>query len=339
MAVVALLSCRTEASPAISAQHAILMDASTGRVLYAHRADERAKIASTTKIMTGLIVAETCDMDAQICVPEEAVGVEGSSMYLKAGEVLTVRELLYGMMLHSGNDASVALAMYCAGSVPAFAEKMNQKAQELELTGTNFCNPHGLDEQEHYSTAGDLARLTAYALENETFRQVVSTKTAVFGNRSLTNHNKLLWRYEGAIGVKTGYTKSAGRILVSAAERDGRRLIAVTINDRNDWQDHARLLDHGFSGFSATELIAPGDILGEVPVIGGAEESVDVVADREVIVPLAEQEQVCLQLQLPNFVYAPVLAGDPAGTAFVLVDGEKLLEIPLYWRYSVLEEA
>lgn len=328
-----------QAVPVTGAGSAILMDAETGRVLYAHKPDERAQVASTTKIMTGLLVAETCDLQSQVSIPAEAVGTEGSSMYLKEGELLTVRALLYGMMLHSGNDAAVALAMYCAGSVPAFADKMNQRAQELELSGTHFCNPHGLDEQDHYSTARDLAKLTACALENPVFRQVVSTKTAVFEDRVLTNHNRMLWIYEGAVGVKTGYTKSAGRILVSAAERNGRRLIAVTINDPSDWKDHVKLLDHGFSGFSVHELIKPGAILGTVPVISGAEPEVDVIADREVLLPLAEGESAELRLELPQFVYAPILAGDCAGEAAVLIDGTELMKIPLYWRYSVMEGA
>lgn len=315
------------------------MDAASGRVLYSHDPDKKAQIASTTKIMTGLLVAETCDLQAQVSVPKEAAGTEGSSMYLKAGEILTVRELLYGMMLHSGNDAAVTLAMYCAGSVAAFADKMNQKAEELKLSDTHFCNPHGLDEQDHYSTARDLAKLTAYALENDVFRQVVSTKSAVFGDRVLTNHNKLLWRYEGAIGVKTGYTKSAGRILVSAAERNGRRLIAVTINDPNDWHDHTAVLDYGFSQFSDTTLAEPGDILAEVPVISGAETAVDVVIDRGVTVPLAEGEQAELRLELPAFVYAPVLAGDRIGTAAVMIEGVEFMTIPIYFRFSVLEGA
>ncbi len=334
-----LISVPVGAKPSTGAKHAILMDAVSGRILYACSPDERAKIASTTKIMTGLLVAETCDLQAQVSVPKEAAGTEGSSMYLKAGEILTVRELLYGMMLHSGNDAAVTLAMYCAGSVAAFADKMNQKADELELTGTHFCNPHGLDEQDHYSTARDLAKLTAYALENDVFRQVVSTKSAVFGDRVLTNHNKLLWSYNGAIGVKTGYTKSAGRILVSAAERNDRRLIAVTINDPNDWRDHADMLDYGFSQFSDTTLAEPGDILAKLPVISGAESAVDVMIDRRVTVPLAEGEQAELRLNLPAFVYAPVLAGDCIGTAALIVEGVELMQIPIYIRYSVLEGA
>lgn len=316
-----------------------MLDAATGRVLYACHPDERSLIASTTKIMTGLLVAEQCNLADRVSIPQEAVGTEGSSLYLKEGEVLSVQTLLYGLMLHSGNDAAVALAMYCSGSVPAFVEQMNRKAQELGLTNTHFSNPHGLDAEDHYSTARDLAKLTAYAMDNALLRQVTSTRSVNLEGRSFTNHNKLLWRYDGAVGVKTGYTRNAGRILVSAAERDGWRLIAVTIHDPNDWQDHVQLLDYGFSAFTPRTVLAAGQTLGSVPVISGVEAKVDIVAQEHLEYPLAKQEQMVLRLNLPEFVYAPVLAGERAGTVSVLVDGVEMASIPVYWRYSVWEEA
>jgi len=252
LAAVLLLPCKAQA---LSAQKAILMDAQTGRTLYEKSADSRSLIASTTKIMTALIVCEQCNVLDRMRIPKEAVGIEGSSMYLKEGEVLTVQELLYGLMLHSGNDAAVALAIYCGGTVEGFAGLMNDKAYRLGLTGTHFENPNGLDSPGHYSTARDLAVLTAYAMRNPIFRQTVSTKTVRIGERTLTNHNKLLWRVDGADGVKTGYTKAAGRILVSSATRDGRRLVAVTINDGNDWADHKALLEDGFSKYTLRTII------------------------------------------------------------------------------------
>jgi len=173
------------------------MDADSGRVLYEKNADERSLIASTTKIMTALLVCEQCNLSDSVQIPKEAVGVEGSSLYLQEGEILSVQELLYGLMLHSGNDAAVALAIYCAGSEAAFVDRMNEKAQRLGLTGTSFGNPHGLDHDGNYSTARDLAKLSAYAMENEDFYRTVSCKTVNIGNRSLRNHNKLLFRYDG----------------------------------------------------------------------------------------------------------------------------------------------
>ena len=337
VAAAVLLSVQVQAMPVVSAQSAIVMDGATGRVLWEQRADDRALIASTTKIMTGLLVAENCNLQSEVAVTKDAVGIEGSSVYLKTGEVLTVEALLYGMMLHSGNDAAVALAMYCGGSLPGFVEMMNQRAADLGLSQTHYANPHGLDSEENYSTARDLAKLAAFAMENPVFHRVVSTKTATFGNRTFTNHNKLLWRYEGAVGVKTGYTKSAGRILVSCAERNGRRLIAVTINAPNDWKDHTEMLNYSFDAFQEQTLCGAGEILAEVPVIGGAEVLAQAVPSEEFSYPIAEGEHVEMQCQVPVFVYAPVLAGEPAGRVLILIDGKEAAWLPLYWRYSVME--
>ena len=243
--------------PQVSAKSAALLDGMTGECLYEKNGDQRALIASTTKIMTGLLVCEAGDLDRTVTVPETAAGTEGSSMYLKSGETLTRRELLYGMMLHSGNDAALTLAISISGSEAAFVRQMNRRACALNLTQTHFANPHGLDSGENYSTALDLARLAQAALQNEQFRAVVSTKTITCAGRTLTNHNKLLWRYDGCIGVKTGYTRHAGRILVSAAERGGRMLIAVTISDPDDWRDHAALLDYGFAVLGSDTPVYP----------------------------------------------------------------------------------
>lgn len=246
-ALAAILTLRVPAAPATSARCAVVMDAGSGEILYESRADEKSLIASTTKIMTGYLACSLVDLDAEIEIPPEAVGVEGSSLYLKAGERLTGDALLYGMMLHSGNDAATALAIAGAGSEADFVARMNREAESLGLTNTRFANPHGLDDENNYSTARDLAVLTAAALRDENFRRVVSARTKTIGGRVLTNHNKLLWTCEGCIGVKTGYTKAAGRILVSAAERDGRTLICVTIHDPNDWADHKALYDWAFA--------------------------------------------------------------------------------------------
>lgn len=243
--------------PQVSAKSAALLDGTTGECLYEKKGDQRALIASTTKIMTGLLVCEAGDLDRTVTVPETAAGTEGSSMYLKSGETLTRRELLYGMMLHSGNDAALTLAISISGSEAAFVRQMNRRACALNLTQTHFANPYGLDSGENYSTAFDLARLAQAALQNEQFRAVVSTKTITCAGRTLTNHNKLLWRYDGCIGVKTGYTRHAGRILVSAAERGGRMLIAVTISDPDDWRDHVSLLDYGFAVLGSDTPVYP----------------------------------------------------------------------------------
>lgn len=332
VAAVLLLPGRVQA---ISAQKAILMDGETGRVIYEKDAYSRSLIASTTKIMTALLVCEQCNVLDRMRIPKEAVGIEGSSMYLKEGEVLTLQELLYGLMLQSGNDAAVALAIYCGGTVEGFVQLMNDKAYRLGLTGTNFENPNGLDSPHHYSTARDLAVLTAYAMQNPIFAQTVATKSVRVGERSLQNHNKLLWRVDGADGVKTGYTKAAGRILVSSAKRDGRRLICVTINDGNDWVDHQSLLEDGFSRYENKTIVRAGDVLGQRAVVGGEREVVQLVAAEDFVFALTAQEQPQILLSGAEFAYAPVVQGGDAGFAYVLLDGNTIGKVPVVYAETV----
>lgn len=320
---------------AVSAQRAILVDARTGRILYEKNADERALIASTTKIMTALIVCEQCNVLDRMRIPKEAVGIEGSSMYLKEGEVLTIQELLYGLMLHSGNDAAVALAIYCGGTVEGFAELMNDKARLLGMKNTHFENPNGLDSPGHYSTAADMAVLAAYAMENPIFAKTVSTRTVTVGNRSLRNHNKLLWQVEGADGVKTGYTKAAGRILVSSAVRDGRRLVAVTMNAPDDWNDHKTLLDNGFSRYSLRQIVKAGECLGTVEVAGGEAGSAALIAGADFSYALADGEEPSILLPKLGFVYAPVVEGEEAGFAYICLGDDTIGKIPLYYGKTV----
>ena len=307
---------------AISAQKAILMDGNTGRILYEKSANSRSLIASTTKIMTALVVCEQCNVLDRMRIPAEAVGIEGSSMYLQEGEILTIQDLLYGMMLHSGNDAATALAIYCGGTLEGFAQLMNDKAYSLGMTNSHFVNPHGLDAPEHYSTAHDLAILATEAMKNPVFASTVSAKIVTAGNRRLTNHNKLLWRVEGANGVKTGYTKAAGRILVSGAKRDGRQLIAVTIDAPSDWSDHAGMLEEGFSRYMQRKLISKGEVLGTTEVAWGTCETVSLVASQDFFWAMAQGEIVSIVLPGNGFVYAPICKGQWAGNAHILVDGE-----------------
>lgn len=319
---------------AISAQKAILYDAVSGRVLYEKNADDRSLIASTTKIMTALVVCEQCNVLDRMRIPKEAVGIEGSSMYLREGEVLTLQELLYGLMLSSGNDAAVALALYCGGTIEGFADLMNDKARSLGLTGTHFQNPNGLDAPEHYSTARDLAVLAAYAMDNPIFAQTVSTKTVKIGERYLRNHNKLLWLVEGADGVKTGFTKAAGRILVSSATRDGRRLVAVTINDPDDWNDHQQLLNQGFTRYTVQRIVTEGDLAGTAELLGGEANSVRLYAAGNFVFSLAEGETP--QLKLPDSIrYAPVTKGADAGFAYVMLGDTPVGTVPLVYGDTV----
>lgn len=320
---------------AVSAKCALVLDAVTGRVLYEKNVDQQSLIASTTKIMTALVVCEQCNVLDRVRIPAEAAGIEGSSMYLRQGEILTVQELLYGMMLHSGNDAAVALAIYCGGTVEGFAELMNDKARLLGLKNTHFENPNGLDAPEHYSTARDLAVLAAYAMENPIFYKTVSTRTVTLGQRSLRNHNKMLWLFEGADGVKTGYTKAAGRILVSSATRQGRRLICVTIDDPDDWQDHGTLLESGFAEYEIQRIVSAGNVVGSVEIAGGQSGAVELVAATDFDYALSREEKTELILTGAGFVYAPVVQGADAGWAHVCVDGKSVGKVPLVYGETV----
>ena len=320
---------------AISAKCAILIDAQTGRVLYEKKAEEKSLIASTTKIMTALVICEQTNVLDRVKIPKEAMGIEGSSMYLKEGEVLTVQELLYGLMLQSGNDAAVALAIYCGGTVEGFTELMNDKAHRLGMTQSHFTNPNGLDSPGNYSTARDMAILTAYAMQNPIFAQTVSTKTITIGERCLRNHNKLLWQLEGANGVKTGYTKAAGRILISSVTRMGRQLIAVTFNAPDDWQDHKTLIEDGFSRFTVQKLIRQGQTLGQLELAGGQETSVDLIAAEDFSYSLVQGERVTISLPEAGFAYAPVAEGQEAGFAHILVDGTAVAKVPLVYGATI----
>lgn len=332
LAAILFLPVRAEA---ISAEKAILMDAQTGHVLYEKHADQRSLIASTTKIMTALIICEQCNVLDRMRIPKVAVGIEGSSMYLQEGEVLTLQELLYGLMLHSGNDAAVALAIYCGGTVEGFAQLMNDKARALGMGNTHFENPNGLDSPGHYSTARDMAVLTAYAMENPIFRQIVSTKNVNITNRSLSNHNKLLWRLDGADGVKTGYTKAAGRILVSSATQSGRRLVAVTINAPNDWNDHEKLINDGFSSYNTKQIVSAGECLGYTEITSGAADQVALLAVEDFSCALATWETAEIVLPKPGVVYAPVVRGQAAGSAYICVGDTVLGKVPLVYADTV----
>ena len=296
----------------VSARSAVLLDGED--VLWEKNADEKSLIASTTKIMTALVVLEQADLDETVQVDPAAVGVEGSSMYLKAGEELTVRDLLHGLMLSSGNDAAVALAIHVAGSIEEFAALMNDKVAQLGLENTHFANPNGLDDEGNYATARSLGLLASAAMEREDFREIVSARTYACAGHSMTNHNKLLWQYPGAEGVKTGFTKHAGRILVGSAQRSGRRLVSVTINAPDDWNDHRRLLDYGFSLYSPRTLVTEGTVMGAVPVISGTEAEVPLVAAQSLDYALRAEETVETRLYLSPFVYAPVEKGTVLGT-------------------------
>ena len=229
----------------------VVLERNSGRVLNEKNADKKRPMASTTKIATAITVIDNvADLDKIVRVPAAAVGVEGSSVYLEKDEELTVRDLLYGLMLQSGNDCAAALAITTAGSIENFATLMNETAAKVGADNTHFVNPHGLHHDEHYTTARDLGKITAYAMKNDVFRTIVSTKyhdTSGEVSRCFKNKNKMLWNYDGAIGVKTGYTKKSGRCLVSAAEKDGKSFAVVVLNVNDMWNVSENLLNEAFS--------------------------------------------------------------------------------------------
>ena len=327
----------------VSAHSAALYIPELNEFLYLKNADEAMPMASTTKIMTALIVLENTEPDDIICIPDEAVGVEGSSAYLKGGEELTVSELLYALLLQSANDVAVSLALHVGGSIDGFAEMMNRRAESLGLKNTHFKNPHGLDDKEHYTTARELAIITAEAMKRDDFCNIVSTERKSFitedRSRTYINHNKLLRMYDGCIGVKTGFTKKSGRCLVSAAERDGLSFISVTLNAPSDWADHDKMLDLGFSRLEKIQLCDSEDFSYTLPVIDGEKESVKVGnRDAASIILARENRYVEEFVKLNRYVVAPINEGDILGEVIFTLDGEECERVRLVALESVREK-
>ena len=317
----------------MSAEACVLMSAD-GTALYEKNAGARCLIASTTKLMTALLCLENADPDETVTAQERHCLVEGSSMYLRAGERYTVRELLLGLLLASGNDAALALAEHVAGSETAFVALMNQRAAALGLRDTHFENPHGLDAAGHYSTARDLARLMLRCMETPGFAALASARTAEAGGNVLCNHNKLLALCPGCLAGKTGYTRAAGRCLVSCCEREGLRLVCVTLSDPDDWNDHLSLYNWGYAAFRL--FPAEGELSFSVPVVSGSRESVRAAPQPETRLLLPRLAETELRAELPRFVFAPVDAGERAGTLRLFCGGEAFAELPLVYLQSAV---
>ncbi len=320
-------------APSASAHSAIVIDADSGAVLWEKNPDERMLIASTTKIMTALVALEQGGLDREVTIDAAWTGIEGSSMYLAPGQILTVRDLLYGLMLASGNDAAVALACITAGSVESFARLMNNKAESLGCKNTHFVNPNGLDDPEHYSSARDLAIITREALSHEDFCEIVSSESVAVGEQTYSNHNRLLRECPGVFGVKTGYTMAAGRCLVTCCERDGLTLICVTLSDPDDWNDHRTLYDWAYGLYTKENVLASAG--WPVPVIGGISDTVLVEPASEISILHRAGDEVTMKYVLPSFVYAQVLAGETAGQAVVYVNGVEAGRTPLVFAQNV----
>lgn len=298
------------------AQGECVVEVSSRRILHAKNASLPLANASTTKIMTALVILEDCPLDDKVTIPAEAAGVEGSSVYLRAGEEYTVEELLYGLMLRSGNDAAVALALHHSGSIAAFAQVMNERAILLGATDSCFVNPHGLPDERHHTTARDLALISAAAMENETFRTIVSTRC--YTPRDWYNKNKLLSSYEGACGVKTGYTMQAGRCLVSAAERAGMTLVCVVLDCPPMYERSAELLDRAFADYMLVRLTDKQEGVNGFAI------------DHDFSYPLTEQERTEIRIMQELVEPLPKTAGSIAGQIRIFLANDLLFSQNLY---------
>ena len=327
-----------------SALACVIIDEASGRVLLSHNADTALPMASTTKVMTALLALEMGDLDAPVTCSRNAFGVPGTSIYLSQGETLTLREMLTGLMLASGNDAAVAIAEHIGGTTENFCRMMTARASELGCTNTVFLTPHGLPQEGHHTTARDLALIAREAMKHEVFREIVGTQRATIPwegrpyDRVLNNKNRLLATYEGATGIKTGYTKKAGRCLVFGAERSGMRIIGVVLNCADWFGEAARLMDLAFERYEAITALQAGEVVATLPVAMSDGGTVDVVVSSDLtgVIPRGSIPRV--ETELIESLEAPVRAGQPLGTARLISGNEIAAEVPLVAASAVARD-
>ncbi len=329
-------------SPSISAQSAIVIDARTGRVLYEHNANNKMPMASTTKIMTALLAIQNNNLNDLVKVKPESTNIEGSSIYLKEGEVIKLKDLLYGLMLCSGNDAACAIAQHVGGNVEQFAQMMNNKVTELGLNDTNFMNPHGLNNQNHFTTAYDLAMISKEAMQHNTFKNVVGTKLWIAqreGDRYkyFYNKNKVISQYEYGTGIKIGYTKRSGRCLVASSKKGELELICVVLNAPNWFNDSYRLMDYVFNKYKPTKIIDENQIFKTVPVRNGTKEYTKIIAQQKSILPLTDKEkkQISILYSVQDYLTAPVTRKNKIGTAKIYLDDQLLDSVNMITREDI----
>lgn len=326
----------------VSAQAAILISADTGEVIFEKNSHLKLSMASTTKIMTALLLAEQNTPDKTVVTTKEMVTVEGSSMGLREGDTVSYKALLCGMLLSSGNDAANTTAIVLGGSLSNFANMMNARAQEIGMTDTHFVTPSGLDDDDHYSTAYDMSLLASCAMKNADFKKVASSEqmTVCYGNppynRTLTNHNRLLSLYDGTVGVKTGFTKKSGRCLVSSAEKDGKAVIAVTLNAPDDWDDHIAMFDYGFSQLECKDITYKFED-PTIPVVGGKYDRVKLnVSECKVGFLNGKCSDITYDIILPPYLYAPVEVNMEIGSVIYKLDGKTIAESKI-WAVGKVE--
>ena len=331
----------------VSAKSAVVMEASTGRVLYQKNAFEKMPMASTTKIMTALVAIENSNLDDRVTVSPNASGIEGSSIWLSPGETMTLSDLLFGLMLASGNDAAVAIAEHVGGDVETFVGMMNDKAREIGAYNTHFANPHGLPADNHYTTAYDLALISAYAMQNKIFREVVKTQYKTLPweghewDRVVKNKNKILWNYEGGNGIKTGFTKEAGRCLSAAAEREGMQLVSVVLCAPDMFNDCMALMDYGFKNYDYSLIVKAGEKIGEIAVKDGVEKSFPVYTEKDVCFPLTQEEAANLKkrVYIEETLTAPVKKGQQVGRIDLWLGEDRIQSVALTAPYDIGENS
>lgn len=315
----------------------IVMEAESGRVLYERNSHVQLPMASTTKILTALIIIEDCNLDDMVTVPKEAVGVEGSNVYLQSGEKMSVKNLLYGLMLRSGNDCAEALAIYHSGSVPAFAECMNERAAGYGARNSHFANPHGLPAEGHYTTAFDLSLIACRAIRNDVFREIVSTKSVTVPDggcgyaRTFVNKNKMLFQYFGANGIKTGYTKAAGRCLVTSAEREGMQLVSVVLDSPRMYERSAEILDNCFSSYNYKKVFDSEEFVCTIRTdVKG--KFCNAKVGQDFCYPLKEKEigDISYKIDCPEKIRLPVYKGDEVGNLEIYLKNQLIFSQKIY---------
>jgi D-alanyl-D-alanine carboxypeptidase (penicillin-binding protein 5/6) len=343
-----IMSVPTLPAPETSAQGMAIMEADSKRILTQKNASARLPMASTTKVMTALTVIKNADIKKTVKVDPKAVGIEGSSIYLQSGEELTIEQLLYGLMLQSGNDCAVALAIATAGSVEKFAVLMNELALSLGAKDSNFVNPHGLHDKNHYTTAYDLCLISCYAMQNPTFKTIVSTKSIKIPfagrayDRVINNKNKILNTFEGGNGVKTGFTKAAGRCLVSAAERENMQVVCVVLNCGPMFEDCADLMTWAFKIFERYEILPPYRYAGEIDVLDGKAKRVKLYSKNGFSYPVkkrsGEKDKFDIRVEIPENLTAPVEKNAETGKIKIYYDNQLIFSDKVYTIDDVQRE-
>lgn len=322
-----------ETNFSIDARAYLLMDEITGRILIEKNSEISLPMASTTKIMTAIVALENGDLSSQVKVSPKAASMGGSSFHLVAGETMSLESMLYGLLLCSGNDAAVAIAEHIGGDVDTFVEMMNRKAREIGALNTSYKNPHGLDEDGHYTIARDLALIAKYAFSIPKFREIVGTKEKIINEGKFTRHiyntNRLLRISENVDGIKTGYTGKAGRCLVATAQKNGFRLISVVLGARDHFSTSLKLLNYGFDNYELKQLVTEGNVYAAVPVKDGVAKKAVVVAEKDIALPLREKEKVQIKISVPPFTEAPVYKGQVLGEIQIFIDSTYVCSAPL----------